>query len=101
MSTTAAPKTQTDEIVNSDSDASNPPVIRKRSNRVSVAIFAREVAKKDGDSFTAYDVAVTRSFKTNDGDWGHTKTLEADDLLDLAFAAEDAHRELLAHKANK
>ena len=66
-----------------------------------VAIFARDVAKKDGGTFTAYDVAVTRSFKADDGAWGRTKTLEANDLLDLAFAAEDAHRELLAHKTKK
>ena len=98
MSTaTATPPTTTAKIA----EPTSKPVLRARSNRVGVSIFENQIERGDGNSFTAYDVKVTRSYKTADGGWEHTPTLRGDDLLDLAFAAQQAHSELLILKAKK
>ena len=72
-------------------DATSPakqadkPLATFRSGRVSAAVYGKKRTLPNGKSVTFMDVSIRKAFKTAEGEWDHTHTLGAGDLLDAAF----------------
>lgn len=62
------------------------PAATFRFGSVSAAVFPKQVNLPSGKVMTVVDVSVRKSYRTAEGQWAHTHTLGADDLLPAAYA---------------
>jgi hypothetical protein len=69
--------------------AAEKPLATFRSGRVSAAVYPKK-RTVNGKSVTFTDVSLRKSFRTDDGGWGHTHVLGGRDLLDGAFVLTQA-----------
>jgi hypothetical protein len=87
MATTSptAQRPATEDATSPAKPAAEKPLATFRSGSVSAAVYGKKRTLKSGKSATFADVSVRRSYRTDDGGWGHTHTLGGRDLLDAAF----------------
>ena len=73
------------------------PVARFGNETVSAAVFHEERKTKKGESFDAFNISLRRSYKKADGSFGHTQTLQANDL-DAAIDALTKCKDYIAQQ---
>ena len=71
-------------------EKSNPPVAKLQDGLLNIAIWERKT--KDGDIF--HSITLERRYKTKDGTWTGTSSLNEDDLLTAAELFQQAYREI-------
>lgn len=71
---------------NKDVTSSAKPTGTFRFGDVSAAVFTKQVETRDGKSVNAVNVSLRRSYRDASGDWQHTHSLRAGDLLPAAYA---------------
>ena len=62
------------------------PVGSFRFGNVSAAIFTNRVKTQSGKTFDVHNVSLRRSHRNANGEWEHTHSLRAGDLLQAAHA---------------
>jgi hypothetical protein len=79
-----------------------PPIITSRYGQFSVSVFAREMNDRNGNSFTAYNFTLQKSYQDQEGHW-QRQTVNADDrqVLMLAELAKDAFVRLAHYRQQK
>ena len=80
--------------MSNDQKAKNPPVAKFRVSSVTVSIWENK-----GEKGTNYNATFDRRYKDAKGDWHSTRSYNADDLLALAKAADQAHTKILELQA--
>lgn len=80
--------------MSNDQKVKNPPVAKLRVSSVSVSIWENK-----SDKGTNYNATFDRRYKDAKGDWHSTRSYNADDLLALAKAADQAHSKILELQA--
>lgn len=71
--------------------SNKPPVHKVSIGRITVAVWQRD--SEQGRKY--FSVTVKRSFKTDEGEFKDTSSLDADDLPNAARALEAAHAWIL------
>lgn len=71
---------------NEDVTSSAKPAATFRFGDVSAAVFTKQVQTEGGKTFNAVNVSLRRSYRDSDGEWRHTHSLRAADLLPAAYA---------------
>jgi len=84
-----------------DATSSAKPVASHRFGRVSAAIFTNQVKSKDGTTREAHSVSLRRSYRTAEGKWEHTHTLQPSDLLPAALALEECYKSIQGADASE
>jgi len=92
----------------SDTAVANPPAETKSGNKptfklnlgnISVAVFADDKSTRDGEIFTAHNIALQKSWKKSDGTFGeNTMYLDPKDVMKVIAGLQQAY---LASHAEK
>ena len=69
-----------------DTSSAAAPAASFRFGNVSAAIFTNQVKTQDGKTLDVYNVSLRRSYHNAAGEWEHTHSLRAGDLLQAAYA---------------
>ena len=61
---------------------SNKPIVKRQLGNISVAVFARDVSKPDGTTYSAKNFILQKSWKDKDGNWqDQSVSLNAREIL--------------------
>lgn len=84
-------------VPSAPSGADGAPVAAFRyRGGVSAAIFSRQVAGKDGRTWTAYSVSLRRSYRDAQGEWQHTQSLRPEDLPLAILGLQQCYEHLMS-----
>jgi len=48
---------------------STKPIAKRQFGNISVSVFAHDVSRRNGETFTAKDYVLQKSYKDSNGDW--------------------------------